>query len=331
MFRNYVFTLFVLSLLVMGRAATARAADGVAPSYPDLGCGRRPSLPSCPSGSSPIAARVQSNMYGLATTDAMPTVVAWYKVARARRMVGKRGRKYLVCKERRCKNPDLSEYLTMNRASRSRGHASLSRDIDEQRLQHYRSPGINSREFRLNSVAKETTMFRSYVFTLSVLSLLVMVQPVPARAADACRPVFDALMKAATTPSHSDTTHTAVNGGKAEEAETIFANGQKYIRARGKWMGLPVTSQEVLEQEKEKEEKGKSTCQLLRSESVNGEAATVYSLHREYDEVTEDGQMWASKGSGLPLRVEEDVDNRGNKVMDHRSTHFEYGNVRPPM
>jgi hypothetical protein len=173
-------------------------------------------------------------------------------------------------------------------------------------------------------------MFHNYVFTLSVLWLFTMGQAVPAHAANACQPVFDALTKVATTPSHSYTTSIAVNGGKTE-AETIFANGQKYIQVHGKWMHLPVTSQDVLEQEKEKEEHGKSNCQLLRSESVNGEAATLYSMHREYDEVTEDAQMWISKGSGLPLRAEEDVDNRGNRKKEHRSTRFDYGNVKPPM
>ena len=151
-----------------------------------------------------------------------------------------------------------------------------------------------------------------------------------AHAADSCQPVFDALIKVVTTPSHSYTTSTA-NGGKSTEGETIFADGQKYIRARGKWTRLPVTSQEVLEQEKEKQKHGKSTCQLLRTEPVNGEPATVYSMHREYDEVTEDGQMWVSKATGLAMRIEEDVDNRGNKVKEHRSTRFEYGNVRPPL
>jgi hypothetical protein len=153
-----------------------------------------------------------------------------------------------------------------------------------------------------------------------------------ARATDGnCQPVFDALNKVATIPSHSYTTSTAVNGGKPTEAETILANGQKYIRARGKWMRLPVTSQDVLEQEKDKQEHGKSTCQLLRSESVNGEAAMLYSVHREYEEVKEDGQMWVSRGTGLLLRVEEDFDNRGNKVKDHRSTRFEYNNVKAPI
>ena len=152
-----------------------------------------------------------------------------------------------------------------------------------------------------------------------------------AHATESCQPIFVALTKVATTPSHSYTISTGLNGGKPMEAETIFANGQKYIRVRGKWMRIPVTSQDVLEQEKEKEEKGKSTCQLLRSESVNGEAATLYSVHREYDEVKEDGQMWVSTSTGLLLRVEEDVDNRGNRKSEHQSTRFEYGNVRAPM
>lgn len=174
-------------------------------------------------------------------------------------------------------------------------------------------------------------MFRNQVFTLSVLSLLVMATAVTARAADPCQPIFAALTKVATIPSHSYTTNTAVNGGKAMEAETIFADGQKYIRVRGKWMRIPVTSRDVLEQEKEKEKKGKSTCQLLRSEPVNGETARLYSVHREYGELKEDGQMWVSTSTGLLLRAEEDVDNRGNRKKEHQSTRFEYSNVQPPI
>ena len=152
-----------------------------------------------------------------------------------------------------------------------------------------------------------------------------------AYAADSCQPIFDALTKVATTPSHSYTTSTGANGGAPTETEAIFANGQKYIRARGKWVHLPVTSQDVVEQEKEKEQHGTSTCQLLRHDSVNGNPAMLFSVHREYKEVKEDGQMWVSTDTGLLMHVEEDVDNRGNKAKDHRSTRFEYGSVRPPM
>jgi hypothetical protein len=132
---------------------------------------------------------------------------------------------------------------------------------------------------------------KSHDIAIALFTLMILPNfAASARAADSCQPVFDALRKVATTPSHSYTTNTSVNGGNPAEGETIFANGQKYIRARGKWMRIPVTSQDVLEQEKEKEEKGKSTCQFLRNESVNGEAAKLYSVHREYDEVKEDGR-----------------------------------------
>jgi hypothetical protein len=132
--------------------------------------------------------------------------------------------------------------------------------------------------------------------TVSALFVVALTAAIPvapqAHAADSCQPVFDASTKVATTPSHSYTTNTAVNGGEPTEGETIFVNGQKYIRARGKWMRIPVTSQDVLEQEKEKQQHGKSTCQFLRSESVSGEAAMLYSMRREYEEVKEDGEMW---------------------------------------
>ena len=67
-----------------------------------------------------------------------------------------------------------------------------------------------------------------------------------AHAADGCQPVFDAFIKVATTPNHSYTTSTAVSGSTPTESETIIANGQKYIRAHGKWMRIPVTSQDVV-------------------------------------------------------------------------------------
>ena len=166
------------------------------------------------------------------------------------------------------------------------------------------------------------------ILMLGALTAAVVASPV--RAADSCQPVFEALTKVATTPSHSFTTSTPVNGGSALESETIFANGQKYIRAGGKWMRLPVTSEEVVEQEKEKEQHGRSSCQFLHNEPVNNEAAMVYSVHWEYNGVTEDGQIWISKSTGLPLRAEEDFDTKG-KFRDHRSARFEYGNIRPPV
>jgi hypothetical protein len=75
MFRSHFFMLFVLSLLVMGEAVTTRAADSAAPAYPDWAAAVVPAYPHALPSSGPIT----PNLYGIATTDHMPTVVAWYK------------------------------------------------------------------------------------------------------------------------------------------------------------------------------------------------------------------------------------------------------------
>jgi hypothetical protein len=173
-------------------------------------------------------------------------------------------------------------------------------------------------------------MRRLSVFSLFALFVSVFAPP-GLRAADSCQPVFDALTKIVTTPSHSYTTSTAANGGKSQTAETIMTQEKKYIRVNGKWMGTPVTTTDVLEQEKEREKNGKATCQLVRSELVGGEPASVYSMHREGDGVTEDEQLWISKVTGRALRAEQDVDMGGEIGKEHRSARFEYGNVAPPM
>ena len=74
MFRYYVFMLSVLSLLVMEQAVTARAADSAAPSYPEWAAAVVPAYPHALRSSGPVTPK----LYGISTTDRMPTVVAWY-------------------------------------------------------------------------------------------------------------------------------------------------------------------------------------------------------------------------------------------------------------
>jgi hypothetical protein len=177
-------------------------------------------------------------------------------------------------------------------------------------------------------------MIRNRLCALALCAPLVTTfLPASAPAADSCQPVFDALTKVVTTPSHSYTTRTAafVNGGNPTDSETIYADGKVYIRARGKWMQSPVTPAEVLDQEKENREHGKATCQLLRNEFVGVEPAAVYSMHRETESFKQDDQMWISKVTGRALRDEQDMDVGGKAGKDHRSARFEYGNIRPPM
>src|SRR5262245_54306122 len=75
MLRNCVLTLFVLSLFVMVHAATARAVDTAASSYPDWAASVVPLYPHV----LPSSGLLTPKSYGIATTDDFPTVVAWYK------------------------------------------------------------------------------------------------------------------------------------------------------------------------------------------------------------------------------------------------------------
>lgn len=175
-------------------------------------------------------------------------------------------------------------------------------------------------------------MFRNQVFTPYFLLLLVTGPALPARAADACQPVFEAMTKIVTTPSHSYTTHTGGStNGKPAESETIYVEGKAYMRVRSKWMPSPATPQEVLDQLKENRDKGRNTCQVLRRELIGAEPVTVYSVHSETENFKEDSQMWISKVTGRVLKEEQDVDMGGRIGREHRSARFDYNNVRAPM
>jgi hypothetical protein len=75
MLRKHVFTLSALSFLVVGLAMIARGADGAASSYPDWAAAVVPAYPHALPSSGPVT----PTLYGIATTDRIPTVVAWYK------------------------------------------------------------------------------------------------------------------------------------------------------------------------------------------------------------------------------------------------------------
>jgi len=179
---------------------------------------------------------------------------------------------------------------------------------------------------------KDKAMNRQTI--LSLLTCLIVLVTLECssklEAQDSCQPVFDALTKVVTTPSHSYSTHTS--NGKPTSGEVIYTQGQVLVRVNGKWMKSPEDPKKVLEQEAEDRKHGTATCQIGREESVNGQRATVYSLHSKTEVATEAAQVWIAKGTGLPLREEIDMDVGGGGMGNsHVSIRYEYGNIEPPM
>ncbi|HEX3740248.1 MAG TPA: hypothetical protein VHV29_11035 [Terriglobales bacterium] len=165
------------------------------------------------------------------------------------------------------------------------------------------------------------------------IAAIVSLNCAPSFGADSCQQVFDALTKVVSTSGHKYSTHTAssLDGPITTHEETIYTREKTYLRVNNKWAESPLTKAEILEREQGNRKHGKAMCLFLRTETVNGELADVYSLDNESAVSKEDAWIWILRRTGLPMREEVDVDTGSNGGKSHRSTRYEYGNVRPPM
>jgi hypothetical protein len=107
--------------------------------------------------------------------------------------------------------------------------------------------------------------------------------------------------------------------------------GAIFVRLDGRWQRSPLTTQDMVQQEKVNEEKTKvMTCSHLRDETVGGEMAGVYSADSENEHGRHHYVIWIGKNGGLPLKSELDMQvGAGGSVM-HISTRYDYRDVRPP-
>ena len=115
----------------------------------------------------------------------------------------------------------------------------------------------------------------------------------------ACQAVIDASEKIFTMPLHFYFTRTGADG-KTTTMEDIFVDGVAYVPIRGKWLRMPVSSMDTKDLVQLSLEAAKKlSCHALRDESVNGESATVYSVHSEDNRGIHDALVWISKSKGL--------------------------------
>ena len=154
-----------------------------------------------------------------------------------------------------------------------------------------------------------------------------------ARAQGECKILYDATDKLSDVPNHGYATQT--HGPKSapitSTTESIWINGVIYIQMKGAWKKSGMTVADMRAQEAENRKNAKNTsCKYLRDESVNGEAAAVYSAHSETEGVKSDATVWISKSKGLILRQEDDMD-MGDPDKMHISIRYEYGGVKAPI
>jgi outer membrane lipoprotein-sorting protein len=153
----------------------------------------------------------------------------------------------------------------------------------------------------------------------------------PAAAQSGCQAVDAAQDKILTIPTHLYTSSTISSGKVTRETEIIYVGGASFVKTGGKWSRSPMSAKDMADQERENRKNSKYSCKYLRDEVVGGEAAAVYSVHTENEEIKSDGTIWLSKSKGVPLKQDLAIDTGGGGAPDHYLSRYEYANVTAPI
>jgi hypothetical protein len=148
---------------------------------------------------------------------------------------------------------------------------------------------------------------------------------------DTCKVLFDADRKMILTAHHSYQTEVSAGHKDPKSAEAIYTgglNGAVYILVSGKWQRSRWGPEDSLKQKEENIRNTKASCRYVRDEAVSGEAAAMYTIHTESEDVKSDGTIWIGKSRGTPLREEMGSDISPGKM--HIAVRYDYSNVRAP-
>jgi hypothetical protein len=113
-------------------------------------------------------------------------------------------------------------------------------------------------------------------------------------------------------------------------AESINTGTMQYLRVQGKWSAKSFSPAAEIMAEAARAKSQKSTCRLVREESVEGMAASLYSVQTKTAEGSSDAKLWIAKGSGLPVRQEIKLDLAKVPGKTHIEVRFVYAGVAPP-
>ena len=163
------------------------------------------------------------------------------------------------------------------------------------------------------------------VLVLAAALLVSSIGVAPAAADDAsCKPILDALLAQARTAYRASITFNGTAGG-----EEVYTTKAIYRGRDGHWTKIAATPEDRIAANHEVGA-AMTNCHLVRADTLDGQAATVYSGHSQTvtPASTTEMQLWIGKSNGLPLQVDSDVSMFGKK--SHTSKHYSYGNVQAP-
>lgn len=145
-----------------------------------------------------------------------------------------------------------------------------------------------------------------------------------ARAEDCSTTLMDAMFAMAKT-SYASTIVLTMPGAPATPSEMVVSGAKMYARVNGAWVSSPYSTQDTIDSMTAASKKSKMTCQKVGSETVNGEAATLYADREESKTNTVESRIWISDARGLPLKIESNLGKGASTAQTIR-----YDGVQPP-
>ena len=105
-------------------------------------------------------------------------------------------------------------------------------------------------------------------------------------------------------------------------------NDKVYTQINGSWRVMAFSAQEqidIVNKAQANAAQRPHSCQKQGGEMVNGQAASVLTMHSEDNGKVSDARYWIADATGLPLKAEIHLAN-GTVMVDT----FRYDNIQPP-
>jgi hypothetical protein len=176
------------------------------------------------------------------------------------------------------------------------------------------------------SAEESTTLIaKAAVFPVAALFGVAAMCAATGAHANDCDTVMTATLAQMKAPYRATISFSNLNG-KPATSETVFTGGKMYVQLNGAWQVSPITAQEMTDQMKKNYKESKESCRYVGDESVDGQAASIFTASFQSPRSHSDNRIWISRSRGVLLKTWARIDE-GNQTM---TSTYEYDNIQPP-
>jgi hypothetical protein len=129
-----------------------------------------------------------------------------------------------------------------------------------------------------------------------------------AASADDCDAAW-AAVRAGMQKPHSSTIMTRNGDARKNINYSVTTADKVYVEKDRDWYARPWNAAKLIADLDSKLKKTKCTCNRVGEESVDGQPATLYTVHEESEGSVSDNKIWVSDALGVPIKSESHVDD----------------------